>query len=837
MTAGQIKQVAAADPEQAYLKAGYTGDFKKRGSKLVGLCPFHAETVPSFKITLTGEHTGAWFCHGACKEGGDIIAFYEKLHGCDFKQAADNLARLLGITNTNIVAHSKPPPEPRPQKVEAKPIPEEIMEGFCQALRDHPDVQQHLQEHRLLSEATIERARLGYDSRTHRVAVPVYDADGLLRDIRLIAMDPEMAERYGKIFPYLTEAEREENKTGNGPGSNGRGVPRLYDPFHRLEEDGELVITEGEWDCLVLNRLGISAITNTCGAGNIPGDLWGIEGRIIYLIGDADKAGENHNKAWTEALIKEGAAEVRVWEWETAPVGYDVSDFLTPLPPSSVDEVTDAFREFMAQAKVIFRASEVPKEVPPVEASQTSETAQAPRLRLTDTGNSERLVAEHGQNIRYCQPWKKWLAWTGKVWCEGAEAEVMHLAKQTVRQMYEEAGKLADDDLRQKLAKHALSSESAHRRRAMVFLAESEPVVACDHTNFDLDPYLLNCENGTLDLRTGTLQPHSREDYLTKIAPVAFDSDATCAKWLAFLDDIFDGNTNLTQFIQRAVGYSLTGDVSEDALFFAHGEGSNGKTTFLLSAQGLLGPYAAEVSPGLLLTRRYEAHPTALADLFSIRLAVSEEVGEGRRFDEERLRYITGGSPIKARRMREDFWEFSPTHKIWLAANEKPRITGQDYAIWRRIKLIPFNVKFTDPDQPGPDKDISLRKNLFRDERAGILTWALEGCLSWQSEGLDPPAEVKDATAEYKQEEDVVQHFIESECIIDPNLRVNPTDLHKAYEKWRKETGATKLTPHAFGRRLTEKGFTSDLSRNGTTVGRWRSGVGLKIQPQIDYSE
>ena len=460
--------------------------------------------------------------------------------------------------------------------------------------------------------------------------------------------------------------------------------------------------------------------------------------------------------------------------------------------------------------------------IPPVE-----------EMHYTDTGNALRLTAKYGRDIGYCWLWGKWLAWTGKVWKVGAEDEVLELAKRTVKAMYLEAAKLGDDE-RAKLVKHALASESAMRRRAMLYLAQSEKEVVCDHKDFDRDPWLLNVRNGTIDLRSGELRPHRREDFITKIALVDYNPRATCPKWQRFLEGIFEGNTQLIQFVQRAAGYSMTGDVSEDAMFFLHGTGANGKTTFFLTLQELLGPYAIEVSPGLLLTRHYESHPTGLVDLFGIRLAVSVEVGEGRRFDEERLKQITGGDRIRARRMREDFWEFSATHKIWLAANEKPRVTGQDYAIWRRIKLIPFNVKFTEPGEPGPDQDPNLRKNLFSDERPGVLNWALEGCLSWQTDGLAAPPEVKAATAEYKQEEDVVRWFIEAECVVDQEARESPTKLFKAFEQWRKDTGGVKLSQNLFGRRLTEKGFESVRDSAGE---RMRLGIGLKEQPKFEFEE
>lgn len=465
------------------------------------------------------------------------------------------------------------------------------------------------------------------------------------------------------------------------------------------------------------------------------------------------------------------------------------------------------------------------------ETVDSTALTSADNAHLTDTGNAERLVAEHGRNIRYCWSWHKWVAWTGRHWEVDADAKVLQLAKRTVQTMYRRAAKIDDDDEREKAAKHALGSESRSRREAMVVLAQSEQLVAVEHDVFDRDTWLLNCMNGTLDLRTAELDNHDRLDYITKLAPVRFDSGATCPRWLQFLEEVFEGNTELIQFVERAAGYSLTGDVSEDALFFLHGTGANGKTTLFLTLQKLLGPYAIQVSPGLLLSQYHEPHSTGLMDLFGVRLAASVEVGEGRRFDEERLKQITGGDIIRGRRMREDFWQFEPTHKIWLAANEKPRVQGVDYALWRRIKLIPFDVKFTEPGESGPDRDPSLRKDLFCDERPGILNWCLEGCLSWQAEGLLPPPEVKTAVAQYQAEEDVVQQFIEAECAVGSDLKANPTQLHKAYERWRKATGAAKMTGNAFGRRLTDKGF--GIYHDGNK--RWRIGLAASEQTKMDW--
>jgi putative DNA primase/helicase len=297
--------------------------------------------------------------------------------------------------------------------------------------------------------------------------------------------------------------------------------------------------------------------------------------------------------------------------------------------------------------------------------------------------------------------------------------------------------------------KWALTSESGPRIREMLFHAQSERGIPITHHDLDRDPWVLNVGNGTLDLRTGTLRPHQRDDLLMKQAPVRYDPQATCPQWMQFLYEVMNKDMELVSYLQRAVGYSLTGAVNEDALFFLYGTGANGKTTFLNTVLELMGNYGTQVMSELLMMRHHEQHPTERADLFGRRFVSTAEVDAGRRLSEALVKILTGREKIKARRMREDLWEFLPTHKIWLAANHKPVIRGTDTAIWRRPRLIPFVVTFD-----GDKKDTTLPDKLKR-ELPGILRWALEGCLAWKQGGLQEPPGVIAATEAYRQEMDV----------------------------------------------------------------------------------
>jgi putative DNA primase/helicase len=336
-------------------------------------------------------------------------------------------------------------------------------------------------------------------------------------------------------------------------------------------------------------------------------------------------------------------------------------------------------------------------------------------LKCTDFGNAERLVLRYGQDLRYCYPWKTWLVWDGQRWAMDRTGEVERRAKATVQGIYAEAAECQERERRERLAKWAVTSEAGRHLKEMVTQAQSEFGITVLPEALDHDPWLFNVQNGTLDLRTGQLRAHRREDLLTKLAPVRYDPRATCPQWLQFLHDIMAGKTVMVDYLQRAVGYSLTGSVREQCFFFCYGTGDNGKSTFLEVLLALTGPYGMQAVRELLMVRHHDAHPTERADLYQKRLVATVEVDHGARLSEALVKLLTGGERVRARRMHENFWEFDPTHKFWLAANHKPIIRGTDDAIWRRPRLIPFTVKI-----PAEKKDTTLPEKL-KAELPGIL--------------------------------------------------------------------------------------------------------------------
>ena len=418
-------------------------------------------------------------------------------------------------------------------------------------------------------------------------------------------------------------------------------------------------------------------------------------------------------------------------------------------------------------------------------------------LPLTDLGNGRRLTARHGADVRYCHPWRSWLVWDGRRWRRDDTAEAMRRAKDTALAVYEEAQAAADDTKRQRaLAAHALRSQSAPRLSAMLAMAASEEGIPVLPTDLDADRWALNVQNGTLDLRTGALRAHRREDLITRLAPVEWHPEAESALWRACLA-CWLPDPEVQAFVQRVAGYALTGDVSEHALFFLYGLGANGKSVFVRTLLDLLGDYAMQAAPELLLAKREGGVPCDVAEIAGHRLVATIEVDEGRRLAESLVKSLTGGDRQKARFMRENFFEFEPTHTIFLVANHKPVVRGADYAMWRRIRVVPFEVTI-----PERERDPRLLERLAG-ERAGILRWAIEGCLAWQQEGLGLPEAVLAATDDYRTEMDPVGAWVEECCLEHPQAQASAAELWESFRDWAKRAGEEGTrTQTAFGRRL-----------------------------------
>ena len=438
---------------------------------------------------------------------------------------------------------------------------------------------------------------------------------------------------------------------------------------------------------------------------------------------------------------------------------------------------------------------------------------------FTDLGNARRFIRLCGADLRYCSAWGRWLVWDDRRWRIDDTGQVYQKAKQAIECMHAEAQRIPDDTLRQACLKHVFRTESEGRLRAMVSLAQSDESVGVTPGDLDADAMLLNCENGTLDLRTGKLGSHSREDLITKLAPVAYDAEAPCPLFEKFIHRIFGGQDQLIRYVQACIGYSLTGDVGEKALFFFYGVGDNGKTTLLETIRHLLGDYAGQVPIDTLMLKPQGGIPNDIALLKGLRFVTSSETEEGQRLAQARLKYLTGMGTIQARFLHREFFEFQPTHKIFFDANHQPQANSGDPAIWSRIKLIPFEVSI-----PDEEKDRKLGEKL-RAELAGILAWTVRGCIEWQRNGLAEPAEVQSATQAYRDEMDTFKDFVEDCCVVGAGQTTPVTSLYSTYQRWCDGSGEPPVTKKSLGRLVIAR---LKLSQSRTAQGRSWSGIGLR---------
>ncbi len=439
----------------------------------------------------------------------------------------------------------------------------------------------------------------------------------------------------------------------------------------------------------------------------------------------------------------------------------------------------------------------------------------------TDAGNAELFAESYREKLRFDHARQRWLIWTGNRWEEDNQVQVFPMAKRAARyRLGTVAKRLKEDDKDYKSeVAWCMESEHRHRIRAALDLARAERPLSTSGKEFDNDPWLLGVENGVVDLRTGKLRAARSEDWITLSTRVPFDEHAPCPRFTQFLHEIFEQDRELVEFIWRAIGYSLTGSVKEQCFFACHGMGANGKTTLLDVLRHVLGEYAFHLPFSTFELKQRSAIPNDLVRLASRRFVTAIETAEGARLNEALIKTLTGSDPITARLLYKEFVTFEPTYKPWLSFNRKPIIVDDTHAMWRRVKLIPFNRKF---EKDEDDKDL-LEK--LKAEAPGILAKAARACLEWQQGGLGTPRAVSEATKEYQEESDHVAAFLGEVCPLGKGLAAPCADLYERYKQWADQNGEIPLVRKQFTERLEAKGFSK--KRHGhENVWVW-VGIGL----------
>lgn len=606
------------------------------------------------------------------------------------------------------------------------------------------------------------------------------------------------------------------------PAPGGGWVWKLGDArrvLYRLPEllaagaDRTVHVAEGEPKVDLLRSWGLVATCNVGGAGKWPDDRdqnEAFRGRSVVILPDNDppsvdargrartwpdgrprRPGQDHAQAVARRLLGI-AAEVKILE-------------LPGLPPKG--DVVDWARAGGTPEELMALSRGAPPWQPPPEEAGSDDGIVPPPL--SEESMALTMATLHERDLRCVSEWGRWYMWTGTVWRPDDRREAFNLSRGICR-----AAAFGVEDKRL-----ARAVASARTRAAVLSLTSEDPRIAASPAQWDSDEMILNTPGGVVDLRTGELRGNRADDYCTKTTSVAPGGE--CPRWLQFLDQITAGNQELVGYLRRAAGYALTGSTVEQCLLFFYGLGGNGKSRFVGAASGVLKDYHVAAPIETFMATPTDRHPTDLAMLRGARLVTAVETEEGRRWDESRISILTGGDPISARFMRQDFFEFTPQFKLLIIGNHKPSLRTINEAVRRRMNVVPFNVTI-----PKVEQDQRLGEKL-REEWPGILQWMIDGCLEWQSRRLDPPEVVVAATGRYLDQEDTFKAWI-GDCCEAGADRVTPVGwLFYSWRRWAEAAGEYVGSQKRFSQRLESEGFAPDRTYVGGKRSRVFRGVGL----------
>lgn len=709
------------------------------------------------------------------------------------------------------------------------------------------EIQKHLGDATFNVPGIVQTAvRPEFNPRTAGPLVPVRDFEGRVVGLRvrhewqvenkagMPILDKDGKPKREKTYLWFSGRDRKDHP------DDARAVACLHVPLHDGLATSVIRFTEGEYkaDFATLRTCVLTVSIPGVGSWRLALDAvtkLGVKTALIAFDADCES-----NEAVARAIVELAQAlrslnvEVKIETWPIT-AGKGIDDVIRNGHTNQIrvlegDEASEWLNELARNHGLpgrtdidkLFDDIQTEAEATNVVRLQVVRSAKPKNHHRTDLGNAGRFVDQHGDDIRFCVPWKKWLCWDGTRWKVDDTQQVERWAHETVRSIYAEAGREADLDKRKALVGHAIHSESVSRITAMITLAEA--LVPIRPEEFDQDHWLLNVQNGTIDLKTGKLRDHQRNDFITRLAPVEFDPAADRSAVDRFLE-VVQPEAEMRAYLWRRWGYCLTGDTCEHFIAIDYGSGRNGKSTADNAVQKVLGDYAVQVPTELLLDRP-GAHPTDRTTLHGKRFAVATETEEGARLNVSLIKQLTGGDPISARRMREDFWTFLPTHKLTLVTNHKPQIRETKDAIWRRVHLIPWAVQIAKGKE-----DKTLAEKL---PGPGLLRALVEGCLDYQAKKeLLPPRVVIVATHSYREESDLLAGFIVEHLIEDPKTELEFRALYALYKSWAEEGGHKPMSQKRLTGELDERGLGQSIrsSRTGRMV---RVGVKQRLHDDGD---
>lgn len=587
------------------------------------------------------------------------------------------------------------------------------------------------------------------------------------------------------------------------------GVWRLADARKRRE----LVLVEGESDCWTHWHHGFPALGlpgADSGATLYPEYLNHID--RIFIVREPDKGGDTFVEGISKRLASYG------WKGTARVVRFPAAKDTNDLHRQDPEKFVKAFAFALATSIPITDAMAVYVDTTPDDTLEAEVAALARKRSFScdDIGNAQRFSKDHHERTRWTAS-HDWMVWDGKRWVRAKRQQIEQWAITTVDAIPGEMKHAETEGQKEEVWKHARRSRSKNALRAMIDLARAMPGVAISEDVWDRSVHMLTVRNGCVDLRTGRLLAHDPKVYSTHLAPVAYEPQAPCPNWLAFLDQVMAGKEDLISFLRRAVGYTLTGSCQESCLFINYGTGANGKSTFIETLRAVLGDYAASTAFDTFMVKGNDAIRNDIARLAGIRYVTASEAEAGASLSESTVKSMTGQDRISARFLRQEYFEFEPQFKAWLSVNHLPSIRSSDHGIRRRMCLVPWTVTFKVPDK-------TLRERLLQ-ELPGILAWAVQGAVEWYRSGLRAPASVTDATQEYLAEQDVIGQFLDEATVRVDTAEVVFADLYIAYSIWCKEVGERAWTRKRFGVALSERHI--DRCLIGETSAKGRKGIAL----------
>ncbi|MCC7235424.1 MAG: hypothetical protein IT163_08980 [Bryobacterales bacterium] len=753
---------------------------RQHGAEWRAPCPIHEGKDPNFSVNA---ETGLWSCHSQCNRGGSIYDLEMALTNADFRDAAREVRRIVGRPDL-------PPIEPEPRMKWGLP-------GW-----------QHEYLRQRIEKVETEHAW------KHSAIYPYFQADGSFSYVKVRFIDKQNDKTFRQYALSSKGGWVARKKAGKHPILYGLNTLAAADEVFIV--NGEKAADRGASD------LGIVTTCSPDGEGKWCADYTRpLVGKRVRIVVDRDEKGETHGKVVSEALARY-VAEVKIIRLPGVPAKGDLWDWI------EAGGTGEQLRAIVENIKAI-----EPAAGPTEQLRKNVAEVDRPKSRLleqlrNDTGNADRLILKYGDRLRYCPAFRKWLVWDGRRWAVDDKCAARRLAKQAMLEYLTEAT-FAEDEENQHFAYVSLE---ARRVANLLTMAECELVITPGE--LDTHPFLINFLNGTLDLRTGELAPHSQAHFITKLVHHNYDRQAGCPLFLGVVarmmgnhpdasEPELDRAERMVNYLQRALGYSLTGTTEEKAVFVPFGKGNNGKTTLLSTFLLLLEEYSVLLQVDTLMARQESNNTQAdLADLRGARFVMTSETEEGQRLSQGKLKRITQGmGKIKATRKYENPIEFPETHKLWMDTNSKPTIrAADDQATFNRLHPIPFTVTI-----PPEEIDKGLPRKLLA-EAEGILAWAVEGAKLWRQYGLGKPPEVVAANDDWRAENDQLGRFIEECCVVADSFSGKARQLYECYRTWAEGAGENTITETLFGRRLKDRGFAKEHRRHGTVY----AGIALRVQ-------